>query len=246
LHQKKATKKELQQLIGKLNWAARVVRGGRTFLRRLIDIMCSLKYKRHHIRITASARADITWWANFMSLFNGTVHFVSSMPVPAAYFTSDACMVGGAAVFNQDWFYVNWQIDCPDIAPVHINIKELAAVLLAAKRWAHLWQNQHVVLYTDSQCSMYIINSGTSRNAAAMSLVRQLFWLSAIFNFHITARHIAGKNNILSDYVSRLHEYTNWPEALSAYHLRMDNVLNHMSADCLLYLQGLRVHSGML
>ena len=35
---RKATKRELQQLIGKLNWVARVVKGGRTFLCRLIDL----------------------------------------------------------------------------------------------------------------------------------------------------------------------------------------------------------------
>ena len=61
LKKKKAMKQELQQLIGKLNWAARVVRGGRKFLRRLIDLMCTLKRKHYHVRLSAEARADITW-----------------------------------------------------------------------------------------------------------------------------------------------------------------------------------------
>ena len=51
---KKATKHELQQLIGCLNWAVRLVRGGRTFLRRLINVMCSLKRKYHRIRLMAA------------------------------------------------------------------------------------------------------------------------------------------------------------------------------------------------
>jgi hypothetical protein len=33
---KKATKRDVQYLVGKLNWCARVVRGGRTFLRHLL------------------------------------------------------------------------------------------------------------------------------------------------------------------------------------------------------------------
>ena len=74
-HKSKATKHELQKLIGRLNWGAKVIKGGRTFLRRLIDIMCKLKRKHHHIRLTRSAKADIHWWANFISQFNGTAFF---------------------------------------------------------------------------------------------------------------------------------------------------------------------------
>lgn len=59
-HEKRrATKLELQQLLGKLAWAARVIKGGRTFVRRLIDLMCTVKRKHHHIRLPSSARADI-------------------------------------------------------------------------------------------------------------------------------------------------------------------------------------------
>lgn len=63
-HKKSATKRELQQLIGKLNWAPRVIRGGRTFLRRLIDLMGSVKRNSHHVRLNGHARADLAWWAD--------------------------------------------------------------------------------------------------------------------------------------------------------------------------------------
>lgn len=39
-----------------------------------------------------------------------------------------------------------------------------------------------------------------------MSPLRQLFWLSAIYNFRFTAMHIPGKLNVLTDAVSRLHQ----------------------------------------
>lgn len=42
LTKRRATKKQSQQLAGKLNWACRVVYGGRTFLRRILDMMNSL------------------------------------------------------------------------------------------------------------------------------------------------------------------------------------------------------------
>ena len=39
---KRASKRQLQQLAGLLNWACQAVRGGRYFLRRILDTICSL------------------------------------------------------------------------------------------------------------------------------------------------------------------------------------------------------------
>ena len=77
-----------------------------------------------------------------------------------------------------------------------------------------------------------------------MALLRELFWLSAIFNFHLTARHIAGSDNILSDFISRLHEHKYWAQILSSYDLCMDNLLHNMTLSCLLYLQTVNSPSG--
>ena len=38
----RASKKQLQQLAGRLNWACKVVYGGRTFLRRILNLMNTL------------------------------------------------------------------------------------------------------------------------------------------------------------------------------------------------------------
>ena len=242
---KKTTKHMLQQLIGKLNWAARCVKGGRTFMRRLISAMCSLKRKHYHIRLSVEARADITWWVRFLSVFNGTVHFVKSLPVPAAYLTSDACTTGGAAVFKNDWFYVNWEVDLPSYSSEHINIKELLAIVIAARRWAHAWTNQRIVVYTDSMCVMYMINKGSSTNTVAMCLIRELFWISVTFNFILTARHIRGADNVVSDFLSRLEQHPAWPAALPYFHLDYHNMSCHMSHKCFIYLQTLGVRNGV-
>ena len=235
ISKKKATKRQLQQLVGKLNWAARMIRGGRTFLRRLIDLICSVKRKHHHIRINTQARADIHWWTSFLQFFNGTASFISDKPVPNAKITSDACTVGGAAINDNDWFYANWAIDYPHVMNASINMKELFTIIIAARRWASQWINQHVLVETDNTAAMYIINSGTCHNTQAMSWLRELFWLSAWHNFHITARHIPGVDNVHSDFLSRLHE----PNKISAAKLMWSTSKNHMSQDTFLYLQQL-------
>ena len=61
-----ATKQELQSLIGHLSLAATVVLPGRTFLRRMIDLMKVARHPRHHVRLTAEFKSDLHWWASFL------------------------------------------------------------------------------------------------------------------------------------------------------------------------------------
>ena len=51
LTKRSITKRDLQSLVGKLNFAARVIFGGRTFLRRIIDAMNKLSRPHHHSRL---------------------------------------------------------------------------------------------------------------------------------------------------------------------------------------------------
>jgi hypothetical protein len=70
---KRASKKQLQSLAGKLNWALAVIRSGRVFLRRIIDCITSLKCDWHKILLKDKGEvlADIAWWCKFMAKFNG-------------------------------------------------------------------------------------------------------------------------------------------------------------------------------
>ena len=51
LTKRSITKRDLQSLVGKLNFAARVIFGGRTFLRCIIDAMNKLSRPHHHSRL---------------------------------------------------------------------------------------------------------------------------------------------------------------------------------------------------
>jgi hypothetical protein len=63
------TRRNLDRLNGKLNWVCKVVYGGRTFLRRLIDAQWSVSRPHHHIRISSSVRLDLQWWLDFLPKF---------------------------------------------------------------------------------------------------------------------------------------------------------------------------------
>ena len=71
IQKKSLTKRELQSLVGMLQFATKVVRPGRPFLRRLYSMQEIGKAPSHHIRLNTPARADILWWYFFMDRWNG-------------------------------------------------------------------------------------------------------------------------------------------------------------------------------
>jgi hypothetical protein len=105
LVKKRATKLDVQRLAGKLNWAARVVRGGRTFLRRILDLLTRYNETHHHIHVNAMAQQDITWWSVGLEQFHGQCKFACDESMPSYAFASDACLEGGGAHFLNDWMY---------------------------------------------------------------------------------------------------------------------------------------------
>ena len=204
LNRKRASKRQLQSLAGKLNFCASVVHGGRVFSRRIIDTIILLKEGSHKIKLSSSIKADIVWWHNFMASFNGRSKLLDKQPITSVF--TDSCTLGAGAIYNGDWFYTNWQLDWPAVADFHINSKEILAVFLAICRWAPVWSNKRIYIQSDNMTSVATINRGTSPNPFIMSCFRKLFWLSAKFNFHLTARHIPGLVNTVADDISRAHE----------------------------------------
>ena len=205
LTRKRASKAQLQQFAGKLNWACRVVYGGRTFLRRVINQLSALGSSKAKCILTPEFRKDLFWWKAFLSTFNGKCHFHAKLPIADAQ--TDACSQAVGGHFQGDWFYSWLPADAPALAPRHINFKEAFALYLAAKRWANRWANHHVILYSDNQAAVAMINKGTTKDSMIMDCLREVFWLSAVHNFRLTSVYIPGSNNMLADSIFRLHEW---------------------------------------
>ena len=73
---KKCTRKELESLVGKLGHASRVVPPGKTFLRRMFELLGGTRQAHHHVILGAAFRSDLLWWATFLEAWNG----VAMMP----------------------------------------------------------------------------------------------------------------------------------------------------------------------
>ena len=195
-----ATKRELQSLIGHLNHAAMVVLPGRTFMRRMIDLMKLADHPSHHVRLTADFRSDLHWWASFLPLWNGR----SVMPPgdPELMVTSDASGSWGcgAVTCAGQWFQVQWP---ESWAEIHIAAKELVPVVISVAIWGQQWAKQQVRVRSDNLAVVHALSAGTARDPLLMHLLRCLHFFTATYQIGLDARHVAGTLNTAADALSR-------------------------------------------
>ena len=238
LKKKRASKREILSLCGRLNWACRVVRGGRTFLRRLIDLSCRLKQHHHRIWLNSQAREDIQWWHFGLQQFHGYTKFISDMRPPDSQLVTDSCRISGGGLFEHDWFFVNFAVDYPKWKDEHINVLELLTILIAVRRWGHLWQHKHIRVNCDNSSSVSAINKGSSRSPAFMRILREIFWHSVKYDFKFSAVHIKGEFNVLADTISRLQFPGYFNKFACMFHpVSHINCFSHMSRNSFLCLQ---------
>ena len=108
---RKVTLKELQSLIGLLNFTCSVILPGRAFLRRLIDLTMGVQRPHHRIRLNKDAKADLKVLLRFLAEFNGRAFFIDDLWVSSTrleLFTDAAGSEGYGAVFGRKWFHGPW------------------------------------------------------------------------------------------------------------------------------------------
>lgn len=202
LKRKHATKVEVQQLLGKLQFVCKCVRQGRVFINRILRFLRTFG-KREVRKIPRSAIRDIKWFNIFLSEFNG----VSLIPAmewgePDMVIATDASLVGCGGVCGVEYFH---SVFPPEIADKRCHISELEMLTVAAgvKLWADRCKGKKITIFCDNEATVCAINSGRVRNNMMEACLRELAYTSARAGCELRAIHIPGVYNRLPDFLSR-------------------------------------------
>ena len=68
---RRASKLDLQKLAGILAHCATIIRAGRTFSRRVINLCNSIAERYDTTQLSAEFHADLNWWLSFAEIFHG-------------------------------------------------------------------------------------------------------------------------------------------------------------------------------
>lgn len=209
--------RELQSVIGLLNFLCRAVRPGRAFLQRLVHLTRGVKQPFHCIRLTLGAKADATMWLSFLRHYNGVTAFPTQVWEDSStlkFFTDASTETGYGAYFNGHWFNGHWPADVIKIKP-SIAWCELYPIAVALEVWGQRMQNKRVKIFTDNQSICAVINKQSSTCPRIMALVRSLTLICLHFNIFLRSQHIRGLENVLGDQLSR-HQMAKFRQAAPA------------------------------
>lgn len=200
------TLRELQSIIGQLQYATSVVNVGKAFLRRLINLTIGKRAPHSNIKLTNKAKSDLVLWKFFLQNFNGVSfmyepHFAQSHTINLY---SDASKLHGyGGCYGTSWIQGRWPESWKGY---HINILEFYPILALVETFGHKLRNSTIKFYCDNKSVVGIINKQSSKSNVIMIMMRRLVLKLLDMKTKFTAVHIPGVSNILSDAISRFQE----------------------------------------
>ena len=196
------TKRELLSLIGVLGHACKVVRPGKRFLRRLINLSNCTRQLNRHIRLNMECRSDLGWWYIFLPQWNGvSMMWDDRKKHPDQMVWSDASGSWGCgAYWHTRWFQYPWTEVSTEWS---IAVKEMVPVMWGCFVWGSEWVRGVVQWSCDNLAVVEVINRGCSKDEHLAHLLRCIHFAEAKFNFTLVARHVEGVANDKADDLSR-------------------------------------------
>ena len=205
LRKTKVTLRQIQSLIGSLNFVCRAIAPGRAFTRRLIGLTKGVQNPHHKVRISSGAKLDLLAWLEFLNHFNGVSPFRQwgwEHNDTISLFTDAAASIGFGGYFEGHWFQGRWPSAFLDNPP-SIAFLEFYPLVVSVHCWGHWLANRKVLFRTDNSAVVHIINSQSSRCDKIMQLVRNFVCRCLMHNIWFRAVHVPGVLNDIADSLSR-------------------------------------------
>ena len=211
LYRNKAKRKEVESLIGKLQFMAKCVKAGRIFLSRLIQWISTMDRNKKYT-IPLEAQKDITWWARFIQTFNRvSLLWLHKESTTDTVLQTDACPKGYGGICGNQYFRGRFP---KHLQGTNIAVLEIWAVMVGLKVWAKDLEGKYFWIHVDNEAVASVLNTGARRQPQLQDTLMEIALIAAENQFVIKARHIPGMDNRIPDWLSR------WGEAQSKRNFR--------------------------
>ena len=198
------SKRRLLKIIGKLSFAARVVRTGRAFLGRLIGQAKSAKALHHRVTLSAAARADLLWWRDCVESHNGTRLLKVDWSTGIVHHVyTDASGHGCGAVWGDSFFALSYTGSSSFPGGFSINWRELHTAVKALATWGPALAGTKVLFHIDNSVTCHLLNKLYSPIPELMELVRSWCLLVELHSIDTAVVYISTHDNVMADALSR-------------------------------------------
>ena len=226
LYKTAAKCREVESLVGKLQFVAKCIRSGRIFLGRLIrwirDMNREIRYT-----IPIEAHKDIAWWSRFIQEFNGVaLLWLAKEPSTDKILQTDACLKGFGGICGSSYFRGRFP---KQDQKCNIAVLEMWAVMVGLKLFVEQLRGKYFWVHVDNEAVATVLNSGGSHDTELQNTLREIALIAAKYQFVIRARFILGVTNRVADWLSRWHdttakrEFRKFARERSLKHIRINN-----------------------
>ena len=195
------SRRQLERLVGTLNFASKFVPLGVFHLRPLVSWMnlhTSPSTRDLPVPLDALFKSHLRVWLE-LDLLNASVPM--SLPTPSINLMTDSSLYGWSGVILPHSTSGVWP---PSYAGMSINWLELMAVKNSLESFVHILQDQSVLLMSDNTTSVACLrHQGTYRSADLMSLTRSILEFCHLHSITLVPRHLSGDLNTMADLHSR-------------------------------------------
>lgn len=214
---------ELQSIAGKLNFAAKCIRHGRTFMRR-IWIAIKRSHGKRWTKLGFGVRNDFKTWKQLMQAWNGVECILPPPPTTPSVrsITSDATPSRFCVVNRNSKQFVHG--DFPEWANnLDISSKELITMhAVSLIPWSTPLQ-QCQFIFGDNMSAVQCINRRDAPSAAFSFVLREQARHEIATGQYFPAVHVPTKQNILADAPTR-HEWDRFDKELTKLNLVLQEI----------------------
>ena len=201
----RATRREMQSLLGLLNFVASVAPPARLFTNRMLDALREAP-RAGATSLSSQFKLDVLFFAELLPMFNGR-KIMGKQVVPYQHQVElDACLTGCGAVAG-DQFYAERFPEAVLNEQHTIAHLELLNIVVAIKVWARRWTGWTVQIYCDNLNSVFVLQTGKSRDVFMRSCAREVFLCTAAADIDIQVCHRPGLEMVWADALSREHTH---------------------------------------
>jgi hypothetical protein len=200
----RVTLKEIQSLVGLLNFASFVVPRGRLYHRNLLMFLNTI---RHHpskkFALPQAVRVELKWWVQECR------HSTMLHLPPARHFlTTDASDLAWGAQLNNTPLREFWS---PEEQNLHCNQKEMLAIFHVVQAHQKMLSRSSILIQCDNKTVVsYLLKEGGTRSIALMEITHKLLLLLDSHQILFTVQYIPGRYNNHADHLSRHRRPPEW------------------------------------
>ena len=206
----RASRREMQSLLGLLNFVATVAPPARLFTNRMLDNLRETG-PTGSTSLSCQFKQDVQFFLDLLPLFNGRKLTAKQLLPYQHQVELDACLTGCGAVAGEQFYatpFPEWvQEEGHTIA--HL---ELLNIVVAVKVWGDRWSGWTVQIYCDNANSVFVLQTGRSRDLFMRGCAREIFLYTAAQDIDLQICHRPGVEMVWADALSREHTHPRYAD----------------------------------